>query len=358
MSRFTPAASLAALLVLAGCGSSAAPAAPNRPAAVGVASSNAGSLVHLPQDQAAHPASANEWWYVVGHLFSGVHRFGYEMTVFRVSHVRPPGAAPGSPPVTLYRTDLAITDQRHKVFHQKLSYYFPQSARMSSSTLHVHVGNASLSGATPASMQLGFTMPGGSARLHLASQRPAMAVGGRGYLRFSNGFTYYYSLTDLATTGKLTLGGRRYAVKGTSWLDHQWGNWSWLGVRGWTWMALQLSNNTQLSVFNIRSPSGPTPGASVLLTSGKLVSLRDVRFRRLGTWTSPHTRAVYPSGFVVTIPAMKARLTVVPTVKDQELWLPAQPRGSYWEGSATVTGTWGNRPVTGLAYTELTGYAS
>jgi len=31
-------------------------------------------------------------------------------------------------------------------------------------------------------------------------------------------------------------------------------------------------------------------------------------------------------------------------------------RKSYWEGSCTVTGTRDGRPVSGKAYTELTGY--
>jgi predicted secreted hydrolase len=206
-------------------------------------------------------------------------------------------------------------------------------------------------------MHLQFSMPSGAANFALSSKRPAMDVGGRGYIRFSNGFTYYYSLTDIATSGTLTLNGRAYRITGTSWLDHQWGNWTWTGVNGWVWMALQLNNHTQLSVFDVRSPSGATRAASNQLPNGKLRTLHAVSFRRLGTWKSPHTGAVYPSGFVVSIPSLKARLRVLPTVKDQELWLRSQPQGSYWEGSATISGTWQGKPTSGLAYTELTGYA-
>lgn len=350
MSRVLSALVPLALLILSGCGTPAQSAAP-------AASSGPAPLVHLPRDQAAHPSSANEWWYVVGHLRSGARRFGYELTIFRLSHLHPPGSAAGSPPVTLYRTDMAITDQNNKVFHQKISYYFPQSARASSTSLNVHAGTADLTGAAPSAMHLRFTMPGGSANFSLASTRPAMDVGGRGYIRFSNGFTYYYSLTDIATSGTLMLKGRSYRITGTSWLDHQWGNWTWTGVGGWTWMALQLNNNTQLSVFDVRGPSGSTRAASILLPSGKLRTLHAVSFTPLATWKSPHTGGVYPSGFTVSIPGMKARLRVLPTVKDQELWLPSQPQGSYWEGSATVYGTWQGKKVSGLAYTELTGYA-
>jgi predicted secreted hydrolase len=313
----------------------------------------------LPRDQAAHPQSANEWWYVVGHLRSGRRRFGYEMTIFHFTNIRPPGSNPQSqaPGVTLYRTDLAITDQRNHTFHQKISYYFPQSGHVSTTTLNVHAGTASLTGSSPASMRLGFAMPSGSAHLRLSSRRRAMDVGGRGFIRFSSGFTYYYSLTDIATSGRLSVDGRTYRVTGTSWLDHQWGNWSWATSGGWIWMALQLSNHTQLSVFDVRGPSGHTRAASILLPSGRLLTRHKVSFAPIGRWVSPHTDATYPSGFLVTIPGVKARLRVLPTVKDQELWLASQPRGSYWEGSSTVTGTFQGHPVSGLAYTELTGYA-
>lgn len=296
---------------------------------------------------------------MVGHLRSGRRRFGYEMTIFHFNHVLPPGSNGENhgPGITLYRTDLAITDQHDHTFHQKISYYFPQSGHASSSSLNVRAGAASLVGSSPASMRLNFSMPDGAAHLSLSSLRPPMNVGGRGLIRFSTGFTYYYSLTDIATSGRLTLGSRTYPVVGTSWLDHQWGNWSWAASGGWTWMALQLDNHTQLSVFDVRTPSGDTRAASILRPDARLLTLHTVAFTPLGTWTSPHTGGQYPSGFTVTIPGVHARLRVLPTVKDQELWLPTQHRGSYWEGSATVSGTWQGHPVSGLAYTELTGYA-
>jgi predicted secreted hydrolase len=312
--------------------------------------------VHLPADQAPHQGSQNEWWYVVGHMRSGSRTFGYEVTAFRFSHLQLPGAAEGTTPVTLYRTDVAITDETGKRFHQKVTYYFPQSVRLSSKTLDVHVGSVSLTGPSPQNMTLRASMPSGAISLRLHSRRPAMNVGGRGYLRFGGGFTYYYSLTDIGSTGTLTVGGKRYRVTGTSWLDHQWGNWSWRGTGGWTWMAIQLRNGVQFSVFDVRSNRGHTRAASVLLANGRLHTARDLQILSHGTWRSPHTGAVYPSGWTVRIPSLGSTLTVTPTVRDQELVAPAQPAGSYWEGSGRVTGTFGGKPVSGDSYTELTGY--
>ena len=38
--------------------------------------------------------------------------------------------------------------------------------------------------------------------------------------------------------------------------------------------------------------------------------------------------------------------------------VPNQKAGSYWEGSGAIRGTFGGKRVTGLSYTELTGYAA
>jgi predicted secreted hydrolase len=184
-----------------------------------------------------------------------------------------------------------------------------------------------------------------------------MYVGGRGYIPFGGGFTYYYSLTDLATTGTLTLHGAAYTVTGISWLDHQWGNWSWSAIQGWTWMALQLGNGVQLSVYDFHSASGRLKAASVLLSNGKQRTSYDATIKSTGTWLSPHTKGVYPSGWIVRIPSLHAVLHVRPTVLDQELIFLQDPAGSYWEGSGHVNGTWKGSAVTGDSYTELTGYA-
>lgn len=288
---------------------------------------------------------------MVGHLHAGSHSFGYEVTVFRFSHVNLPGQS--GPGITIYRTDLAITDETGRRFYHHIQYHFPGSGTLATGKMDVRVHPVALAG-PPDAIHLTATLPAGALHLTLRSRRPAMAVGGRGYLRFGNGFTYYYSLTDLAGSGTVHLHGHTYPVTGISWLDHQWGDWSWRTIRGWTWMALQLNNGTQLSVFDFRGISHVL-GASVL-QGDRVLTLHDIRFTHLGTWRSPVDGAVYPIDQRVTIPALHARLTVIPTVPDQEMSLPSQPAGSYWEGSGRISGTFRGRKVTGYSYTELTGY--
>jgi predicted secreted hydrolase len=296
---------------------------------------------------------ADEWWYIVGHLRQGARTFGYETTVFKFDHIRPPGF---SSPISLYRTDIAITDEQAHRFHHEIRYYFPQSASLSRKTLQVHVGRVLLQG-SPQRMLLQAPFRDGSINLRLSSRRAPMYVGGRGYLSSPKGYTYYYSLTDLATGGSIRVGARTYHITGISWLDHQWGSWSWQAARGWEWMALQLNNGVQMSIFDFRGSTRRIMGASVLLANGKLRTIRNVGVTSTGSWRSPHSKALYPSGWIVRIPALHATFHVRPTVLDQEMLTPSQRQISYWEGSSTISGSFMGRPVSGLGYTELTGYA-
>jgi predicted secreted hydrolase len=312
-------------------------------------------LVHFPADQAAHSSAKNEWWYVVGHLKSGSRTFGYELTIFKFQNVRPPGFAST---ISIFRTDVAITDEQGKVFYHQITPYFPSQASASTTTLDVQTGTGSIHADSLTSMSLKSSLPAGSVDVNLTSQRGPMYVGGRGYIPFGDSYTYYYSLTDLSTSGTLTLHGHKFTVSGISWLDHQWGDWSWSAIQGWTWMALQLGNGVQLSVFDFRSSSGRLKAASVLLANGHLRTSHDAVITSTGSWHSPHTNGTYPSGWIVHIPSLHAVLHVRPAVLDQELIFREDPRGSYWEGSGRVSGTWARKHVSGLSYVELTGYAA
>ncbi len=311
-------------------------------------------LVHLPADQAAHSNVKNEWWYVVGHLRSGRRTFGYEMTIFKFIGVKPPGF---NSTLSIFRTDIAITDENGHRFYHEITPYFPQSAVYSTHGLSIQVGNARLRGSSLGHMSLKASLPAGSFNLTLSSKRRPMYVGGRGYLPFGTGYTYYYSLTDLATSGTLTLHHHRFVTTGISWLDHQWGDWSWKSISGWTWMCLQLDNGVQLSAFDFRGYGRRTRAASVLRQNGSLVTDPGATITPGGAWVSPHTAGRYPAGVTVHVPSVKATLSVRPTLADQEVVWPLEVRGSYWEGSSRVSGTYDGKRVSGDAYLELTGYA-
>jgi predicted secreted hydrolase len=62
-------------------------------------------------------------------------------------------------------------------------------------------------------------------------------------------------------------------------------------------------------------------------------------------------------GWKVTIPNQEIELKIAPEFTDQELITVRSTRVTYWEGAVQVSGTIRNRPMRGMGYVELTGYA-
>jgi predicted secreted hydrolase len=141
-------------------------------------------------------------------------------------------------------------------------------------------------------------------------------------------------------------------------MDHQWGNFVVTAAGGWDWYSLQLDDATELMLYVLRGTSGETTGVygTQVLADGSVVELEpgSVRAESTGTWLSPHTGAVYPSGWRLFL-ADGRRLELQPRLLDQELYFPgALDYGAmpYWEGAVKVSGA-----VTGVGYVELTGYS-
>ena len=173
--------------------------------------------------------------------------------------------------------------------------------------------------------------------------------------------SHYYSMTRLRTSGTLVYRGKRLAVQGVSWMDHEFGSVELQRDQaGWDWFSVQLDDRREIMDYRLREKSGALTAES----SGSLVdALGGVRYLRrddvavdvVGSWKSPHTGGVYPSGWRVRVPSAKLDLALVPTVRDQEL---ANLAGgvSYWEGAVDVNDAVSGRHL-GVGYVELTGYA-
>jgi predicted secreted hydrolase len=322
----------------------------------------------FPRDHAAHPRFASEWWYYTGHLRARDGRtFGYELTFFRLG-LRPGDVAPRPGESRwrgneLYPAHLALTDERGArfVYESRFVREALGMGRASSASLDVAAGDWTLRGTAP------FTMHAASPTISLdlaqRAEKPP-AVHGRDGISLKAACatcaSHYYSMTRLRTSGTLTYGAT-FAVDGTSWMDHEFGSDELQGdQQGWDWFSIQLDDRREIMDYRLRRKDGSLTPES----SGSLVGVRgDVRYLRgadvlvdaLGTWTSPHTGGVYPSGWHVRVPLANVDLTLTPTVRDQEL---ANTAGgvSYWEGAVDVTDTATGRRA-GAGYVELTGYA-
>ncbi len=174
--------------------------------------------------------------------------------------------------------------------------------------------------------------------------------------------SHYYSMTRLATSGTLTYEGRRLAVRGVSWMDHEFGSDELQRDQsGWDWFAIQLDDRREIMDYRLRRRDAtltPESSGSLIDARGhvRFLAVRDVLVSSTRTWTSPHTGGVYPSGWRVQIPSAHLDLTLTPALLDQELANGANGV-SYWEGAVDVTDAATGKHV-GLGYVELTGYAN
>jgi predicted secreted hydrolase len=196
--------------------------------------------------------------------------------------------------------------------------------------------------------------------------KPLILEGVNGLSQKSSGAgeaSYYYSYPRLATEGRLKIGNELHDVSGLSWFDHEFST-SSLGKDqvGWDWFCLQLENNEEIMLYAMRDKSGamdPNSEGTWVNADGNSERLMPGSFRitKLGTWHSPRSGATYPAGWHIVVPAHRADLTVSPAMADQELHLTRMGALDYWEGACTVAGKIADGAVSGVGYTELTGYA-
>jgi predicted secreted hydrolase len=162
----------------------------------------------------------------------------------------------------------------------------------------------------------------------------------------------------MAVSGTLTQGTTARQVTGTGWMDHQWGTFDVFQSNGWDWYSIQLGDGTDLMFYFIHFKDGHTAltGGTLVNAAGCYRPVGEVDITATGSWTSADTKATYPQGWIVQVPAEALSLTISTEVPDQEMDTIQSTDNTYWEGAVDVTGTHHGAPVDGQGYVELAGY--
>jgi len=340
----------------------------------------AGYTYAFPRDHASHPDYKIEWWYYTGNVRAADgRRFGYQLTFFRVGVDHTPTNPSKWAVRDLFMTHLAISDakgQRYR-YAEKLSRGGPGLAGANSDTYFTWNDDWS-------AQLVGGREPGAGSRKHAIK-----AVGEKAGVEFTldegkapaingiNGISqkgskpgnasHYYSLTRMPTTGTLMIDGERFTVTGESWMDHEFGT-SFLEPeqRGWDWLSIQLSDNRELMLYQLRRADGsrdPRSSGTLVDAQGKTTHLSNADFTLTpGTKTfTSKNGAAYPIEWTIAIPSQQIELRVTTPLQDQELSLIGSTGVAYWEGMIDVTGHQAIRPsgrqaLQGVGYLEMTGY--
>lgn len=304
--------------------------------------------VTLPEDEAPHKDPV-EWWYYTGVLKAeSGESYGFELVVFQAFIVGQPA----------YLAHFAVTDLAKKSFALDTQLSLgPQPPAKAGFDLTV--GGWRVAG-HDGKDQLAASMKGYAIELNLAAKKPVVLQYGKGWMTVgSTKPFYYYSYTDMAVSGSITVDGVKKNVTGTTWMDHQWGTMG-QDYSGWDWFSLRLDDRTDVMLFTVRRPGKPGfNGGTVIDAAGKGLELKDTDFsvKSTGQWVSPHTQGTYPHGWTVTIPSQQLDVTITPLVADQEFHQSIGGTPIYWEGLCRISGTRAGKPIGGDAYVELTGYA-
>lgn len=178
--------------------------------------------------------------------------------------------------------------------------------------------------------------------------------GGQGIISMGDGIdSGYYSFTDMAPKGSITIGERSFSVVGGRiWMDHQWGNWIDDGMY-WDWFSLRFDDGAALMLFQFRDKkNNVVPGNwSYRAADGSVVYGHDYELEAVDRYQDTDTKASYPLDWRIRIKDLNASFSVLPLFNDQV----AKP-SRLWEGLCSFNGSVGGRNVGGDAFVELTGY--
>jgi len=317
--------------------------------------------LNFPADHGAHPGFRTEWWYATGWLtLPDGSPLGFQSTFFRVrtgiGEHNPSAFAPRQ----LILAHAAIADPRlGRLRHdQRAARVGLGRAGYETGQTGVWVGDWRFEQDADR-YRARIDGDGFGYDLTLVPDGPPMLNGTAGFSRKApdpSNASYYYSRPHLQVSGTVTLDGRRQAVTGLAWLDHEWSS-EYLpsGAKGWDWMALNLADGGALMAFRMRGAEGQSIwSAATLRPAGgapEALAPDAVTFEPLRRWRSPRTGIDYPVEWRVRIGTRTLRLA--PLMDDQELDSRRSTGTVYWEGA--VRAQEDGREV-GRGYLEMTGY--
>ncbi len=322
-----------------------------------------GYRYNFPRDHFEHPDFRTEWWYYTGNVHdSAGKRFGFELVFFRQGErCAETGAAKISAWSVddLYLGHLALTDiDGHQFYYtERLNRAGPGIAGASFEQRRIWNGNWSAAW-DGERQKLSALADDFSFTLSFDPAKPLVIHGENGVSQKSEGAgraSYYVSFPRLTVAGKITLHGADHAVSGTAWMDHEWFTHQLEpNQTGWDWFSVQLENNTELMLFELRRKDGsidPYSSGTFVDAAGRAhhLTARDFSLQRAGDWKSGQTGARYPVRWQIRIPSLNIALECKAALDSQER--KARQGPSYWEGAVSYSGS-----SKGVGYLEMTGY--
>jgi len=328
-----------------------------------------GYRYEFPRDHFNHEDFQTEWWYTTGNLTAADGRhYGFELTFFRQGADRDAAKNQAWDIHDLYLAHLALSDlDGGKFYHiERTNRAGPGLAGVDANAKRIWNGNWELRWTSDDEMTITVADERFSLQSVLHPEKPPVIHGENGVSQKAAGVghaSHYISITRLKTTGKIEFEGKSIPVTGTSWMDHEFFTHQLeAGQVGWDWVSMQLSDDTELMLYQFRRKDGsidPFSSGTYVDSHGHSQHLTSSDFRLTPageSWRSPVTGANYPVAWTLEIPKLGRKLEAATPLKSQELSGGGALSPNYWEGAITVRDTEAGGSLSGVGYLEMTGY--
>jgi predicted secreted hydrolase len=297
--------------------------------------------VSLPADEGWHPGLFMEWWYGNFHLTSTTGKKLDLMAAYFSKGLR----------------ILSVSHEERKIFYQQNEFGEIVSAKGPLNVTWTRDGVTD-SWYVGADDTYYLKSNGNEITVDLSfkSTRIPLFAGGTGFITWSMGDSYYYSLTRLDVSGRLIVADTAYDVAGLGWMDHQWGDFAVSNNKPWEWFSIQLDDYTDIIAWYIYGYDGKPESnlITIMKPDNTLVSSTELQLATTSTWRSPATGNVYSTGWSFKLPSEGIDLALKATFDEKEI--PFQPI-YFWEGSINLSGTVHGKPASGKAYAEITRFS-
>lgn len=321
-----------------------------------------GYSIEVPRDEGSHPQFRTEWWYLTGWVETpNGAPLGFQITFFR----NRPGVDENNPSRFVARQVLfahaAVSDPRRGTLlrAEKSARAGFGLAEAAEGSLAVKIDDWSLrqdgERYTAVASTSEFTL-----ELECVRVQPPLLNGQNGFSQKGpqpQFASYYYSLPQLQTSGRIVIGGREQRVRGVAWFDHEWSSSMFdEQARGWDWIGLNLDDGGALMVQRIRDEAGKAYwGGATLREPGKpdrVFAPHEVEWSPRRSWRSSRTGVTYPVEWKIAVG--ERTILLRPLLDDQENDARGSTGTLYWEGAVRAFDERGQ--AIGRGYLELTGY--
>jgi predicted secreted hydrolase len=316
-----------------------------------------GKPVVFPADHGAHPDYRIEWWYFTANLKDAEGKnYGVQWTLFRQA-LAPADRGEGWSSQQVWMGHAAVTSEDRHYFDERFARGGVGQADVEAAPFKAWIDNwqmqsvASDAGSAFEPLRVTASAKNFSYSLRLEGDQPIVLEGDAGYSQKSEHgqASYYYSQPYLLITGSIVLDGKEIAVKGQSWIDHEWSSQPLESDQvGWDWLALHLETGEKMMLFRLRHANGEDFFAGNWISvDGRSTPLHPNDIKMAPTAVTRIGERDLPTSWKISVLSHHLETATVPL--NPMSWM--NTRFKYWEGPVRAKGT-----HAGLGYLELTGY--